>query len=435
MIEAIKFDSNRIDSTTIELRVTVPAAELSTRYQEQLYNTATQLKLPGFRPGRIPLHIIKSRFGETILQELAQEIIQEAFPIALTEAKVDPVATAEIDDVVYGENQDINFTAKVPVAPEFEAVGFDSVAAWKYQVEVTEADIDASLEELRVRHAKYLDTDLAATADNFLACEIAQLDDEGFVLKESVRQIQSLPVSGDPLGATSSDQLLGAIAGETRKVEVTETHTHGDHTHENKYTFRVKVERVLTRELPEVTDEYAQMFTSKFKTVADLRDALKSELQANADRRAEEGLLIRLRDSVIAGNTLDLPPALVSYAEEKIKERLSEGRDIEIPPEFIEKIVKPAAENEAKWELLAERIAQQLSIEPTDEEIEHEIQVYAKTNKVPVAEIREKFEDPVRRRSIKIEIAQQKTLKAIRDKAVVEDKPIVFAEFGKLKEV
>ncbi len=432
MIEALQSDSKRIDPTTIELRITIPAAELSNRYQAQLQETAVSVNLPGFRPGKIPMSIVKAKFGEALLADLAQNLIQEAFPQSLQETKIDPVATAEIEDVVYGEGKDVSFTAKIPVAPEFEVKDFEGLTSWKYAIEIAESDIDESLTELRKRFATHPAIDLPATENNFLACEVTQLDNDGYPLRDSIRKFDALPIATDPLGAGSTAQLVGAVAGETRKVVTTAQVEHEDHHHEHTYFFKVKIDKVVDEIIPELDDEFAKQF-GRFQNLQELRDAIRDELKENATHRSEEGLLVRLRDAVIASNDIEVPEPLVTLVAQRMQQELEERSPVS--EELVEKILKPAAKQSAKWELIAERITQQLSIIPTDEEIEREIQMFARKNRVPVADVKERFEDPVRRRSLKIGIAEQKALTAIREKAQVEEKPIGFAEFGKLQEV
>ena len=195
----------------------------------------------------------------------------------------------------------------------------------------------------------------------------------------------------------------------------------------------MKINAVLNRELPEVNDEFAKTISPKFETMYALREAIAKEIKANTDRRSEEGLVGRLRTLTIEANEFPIPPQLIDLATHRMKERFKENG--EISEEIVEKYLRPIAGEEAKWELLAEQIAKQLDKLPSEEEIEREIQVYARMNKIPVAELKERFEDPVRRRSIRIELCQQTVLQAIREKAAVEEKPIAFSEFGKLKEV
>ncbi|MDK9699278.1 MAG: trigger factor [bacterium] len=438
MINDLQVTQSQLDETSVELQVTIPATEVSERYQTELVKLSKTIQLPGFRVGKVPMTMLRQRFGSALLEDIVETLVKEAYPLALTQTGVEPIAKAEVDNEVFGENQPLTFSLKIPVAPVYEAKGFDALPIWKYKVEIADCDVDVAMERLRVNYANYVPTNLAATIDSFLDCEIASLDDQGHIYKDSIRHIPDFPVANDPLGPNSTERLLGIVDGEIRVVEVVEQHDQAAHgggeAHEHKYTYRVQVTSVKDRVLPELNEEFVAKFGPMYKTVEDLRNAMKVELEHSADQRCEEGVYRRIRSAVLEANDIPVPSAFVEVYAEQLRERLAHETGV-VSDDFFEKVLRPASTVDAKWDLLLRQIGQQLQIEPTDDEMKQQLQVVAREMKIPVDEFTEQATHDGRIRIIRAEIIQRKAAKQLRDTAQIEERPIGYAEFSTLKEV
>lgn len=426
--------TNKIDESTIELAVTIPAQEYDNRFHELMKTAAKSIQIPGFRPGKIPFNLLKQRIGSKIEEDVANELTKEVYPFALEKAEIQPIAYGTIENMVFGIGQNMQFIAKVPILPEFEVKGLEELSTWKYKPEIQEDDVKDALEELRISRAKYIVSDLPAREDSFLECKISRYDENKKLLSEEPTGFDHLPIKNDPLGRNTTAQLIGLVAGDSKWIEVSEEHQHGEEKHVHRYFYQINVTAVKEQILPDLNDDFARSISAAYDSLDELKKAIQENLEATANARAEEGVYKRIVEKLMSSNEFLVSKQLV---EEKLRQMLSEfGENAsKLSDDFVQKYLEPKAVSEAKWEIILRRLVKNWDIQISDEEVDNEIATYAKQYQQRFDALKEQFIQDGRYQNIRVELAKRAALKKIRDTIKVDERLIPFSEFKKLQEV
>jgi len=163
------------------MRISVPGEELETRVQAKLKQTAGQVRLKGFRPGKVPLKEVSRRFGDGIRQEVGSEMMQSSFAEAVQQEDVSPAGMPQIEDVKLEAGADLEFTAVFEVFPEIELAGFDGIEIEKPVAKVTPESIDTMIENLRTQRAEFVEVERASQDGDQVNIDFAgSIDGEAF---------------------------------------------------------------------------------------------------------------------------------------------------------------------------------------------------------------------------------------------------------------
>lgn len=434
MKDLIEVSSNKLDESTVELSVTVKASEFENRFRQMMKVAAQSTKIPGFRPGKIPFQILKQKFGPTVEEEVANELTKDAYAPALEIANVEAIAPGTIDNITYGLGQNFHFIAKVPVLPDFEITGLDTLSTWMYKPTILDIDLEDALEEFRTSRAKYTIAELPAREDSYLECTVARYDEHKNPVSKEPASFDHLPVKDDPFGVGSTQQLVGITAGETKFIEIVESHEHEGETHHHKHFYQVVVSQVKEQMLAELNDDFARSVSAAYDSLDELKAAIKENLETQSKQRAEEGVLKRIIEFLLQANEFEVSKPMI---EDKIRLMLSEfGENAnKLSKDFIEKYIEPKAKSDAKWDMLLRKIVQTWEISIPDEQVDEEIISFAKKQKESFESLKEQFLKDGRYHNVRVELAKSQAGKQIRERATIEEKSIPFSEFKKLQEI
>nr|WP_245961709.1 trigger factor [Quadrisphaera granulorum] len=322
---AVKSDVETLNPTRVKLTVEVSYAELKPSLDKAYKSIAGQVSVPGFRRGKVPARIIDQRFGRgTVIQEAVNDALPGFYQQAVQESSVRPLGQPEVEitEVPLGEGKDageLKFTAEVDVRPTIDLPDFSTIAVTVDDVEVTDADVDAKLEELRVRFGTLVPVDRAVQTDDTVSLDLrAEIDGE---LIDSADGITYVVGIGTMLPGLD-EALEGATIDEERSF--TTTLAGGEHKGETAEV-TVVVKAVKVRELPDLDDDFAQL-ASEFDTVEELRTDLR-------DKAEDEAVF---RQGV--------------QARDKVLEALLEQVEIPVPDGVVEDEVHRHLENESRLE-------------------------------------------------------------------------------------
>jgi trigger factor len=170
------------NTSALERRMTigVPAERFETEVNKRLQQTARRAKIPGFRPGKVPMSVIRQRFEDSARQEALGDLIQATFYEAVVEQKLKPAGTPSVEPKVFEKGQDVEYVATFEVFPEFELAGFESISVERLQAEVSDADLENMLEILRKQNTRFEAVERAAQNDDQLNIDfVGTLNDPG----------------------------------------------------------------------------------------------------------------------------------------------------------------------------------------------------------------------------------------------------------------
>ncbi|MFJ1765178.1 trigger factor [Amycolatopsis sp. NPDC088138] len=287
----MKSTVEQLSPTRVKINVEVPFAELKPNFDRAYRKIAQQVRIPGFRPGKAPARVLESRIGRgPVLDEVVNEAIPAKYMEAVRENEVRTLGNPEFDVTKLEDRDVLEFTAEVDVRPEIELPDLEGFTVTVDDVELTDAEVDEQLDELRARFGTLTGVERPAETGDFVSIDLAATVD-GEAVEEAATSGLSYEIGSGQLVDGIDEAIVGANAGETKTF--TTQLVAGDHAGKDAEV-TVTVQSVKQRELPEADDEFAQM-ASEFDTI----DELKSDLRERLARVKKMQQGVQARDKVL----------------------------------------------------------------------------------------------------------------------------------------
>lgn len=302
----------RVDDTTVKLSITVEPAVVSAAYDAAARKLAGQVKIPGFRPGRVPRRVLESRLGTDVIRE---EAVREALPgfyaEALRSESLDVVSPPEFDVDQFVDGDEATFTATVQVRPEFDLPDYSGLQIAHPEWEVTEEDVTTQLDALRERFAELETVQRPAAVGDYVTVTIGG-ERDGQKVDEASGEDLLYPLGDAQETESELDrQLLGAAAGAILKFTDTLDEDYGEDLRGAEINFTVIVKEVKRKRLPDLDDDFATT-ASEFDTADELVTELRGQLAAAKRQHARAELRGKVVEAVSDLTEVPLPEALVA---------------------------------------------------------------------------------------------------------------------------
>jgi trigger factor len=293
------------------MSVAIPAEEVEQEVQTRLKSLAKNARLPGFRPGKAPLKIIDARYGEQVLQEVAGSLIERSLRDAFSQENLIPAGGPEIEPKSMARGKDLEYTASFDVYPEVGKLDLEGVVIERPVCEVTEEDIDRTLESMRRQRMVYRTVERAAKDGDQVRVDFkGTMDGEPFAGGEG--ENYELVLGEGQFVEEFEKGILGAAAGEQRTVTVNFPEDyHGEAVAGRQVEFEIQVKEVAEPELPEVNEEFIKSFGVEDGNLAALHQEISDNLERERDERVSRLTRSRVMDALIRENDLDIPAKLV----------------------------------------------------------------------------------------------------------------------------
>lgn len=369
------------------LKITAPAAEVNAGYKKTVQKIADQANIPGFRKGKAPRAIIEMHYGkEAVKQEAFEIVANKAYSEALDQEKLIPVSDPKVEESTFEEGKDMELTIKVTLKPEPELGEYKGLHVEKKEVEVTDEQVDAQIKDMMGRDAKMV-----------VAEEGAVIEKGDFAIIDFAGTVDGEPFSGGegkgyPLEVGSNsfipgfeDQLVGLSKGDSTDVEVTFPEDYFVKDLAGKEAiFKVNIQDVKRKELPELNDEYVASKTD-FKTVEELRANYKERMQKAAEANAKAEYEHELIDLAVANAKFSVPEIMI---EDKISQMVEEMKmslesrkmSLDMYMQYtgldmakIRENQRPVAEENVKTDLVLDAIAKAEDIQVDMADVDAEI--------------------------------------------------------------
>lgn len=379
------------EGNTGTLTVEVPAEEVNAGLDKAFKKVVKEINVPGFRKGKMPRPMFEKRFGvESLYQDAIDFILPDAYANAVEEAGINPVDRPEIDIETIEKGQPLVFTAKVTVKPEVTLGEYKGLEVTKPETEVTDEEIEAKLKENQERFAE-----LAVKEDEAIVLgDTAVIDFEGFVDGEAFEggagTDYSLEIGSNSFIPGFEEQLVGVKSGEEKDVEVTfPEEYHAAELAGKAATFKVKVNEVKAKELPELDDEFAKEVDAEVSSLDELRTKMKEAAQAEKTANSDAAVKDELVQKAAENATIDIPQAMIDSEMDRMmqdfEQRLTQqGMNLELYFQFsgqdeaaLREQMKGDAETRVRVSLTLEAIAAAENMEVSSEDIDKELEKMA----------------------------------------------------------
>jgi trigger factor len=400
-----------------EIEITVPVEEVERETQHVVSDVQKRAKLPGFRPGKAPLSLIRSKFGTEIRQDVLEHLLPKAFRRRAEEEHWRVVGTPNVTEVHFDAGEPLRFKAEFEVAPEFDVLGYRGVEVPYADPHVSDEDVEARLAELRNRKAEFVNEDPRPLLEGDYA--VVALKSIGGVEGEPVQSDNMVLHLGDPETLPAfTENLSGMSPDETKQIEVPYPADYGqDRLAGKTVTFEVTVKAVRRKELPELNDEFARDL-GDYQNLEELREAIRASIRAEREYSAQQDAKNKIVEELVKQHDFPIPDAYVDrqvefLIERQLREVASQGidpRQLKLDWGKIKESQKDRATHEVKASLILEKVADAEAIHATNEEVDREVQRLAKQEREPVAAVRMKLEKDGTLGRIASRIRTEKTL-------------------------
>lgn len=405
-----------VNSCKRNIAVEVPANEVDQEIDKIAREYARKAKVPGFRPGKVPLNIIRQRYGSDLQQEATQKIIERTWKDALEEHKFSPLAQPVVQEVDSKSGQPLKFTLAFEILPPLEVKDYKGVETTLSSSEITDENVNKALENLREQRAEFVPVDDGEASDG----QYLTLTVDGEV-EEADKPIHeddvTLIVGQTQANAEFSENLRGARAGETRAFEVSYPEDHYRREFAGKKVqYSVLVKDIKEKHLPELSDDFAKNIGSESLEALKLKvqEEMVTQAKQSAEKKAREALL----DTIVERQTIDIPECMVqdeleAYARRFASSLTYQGVDVNQADIDWKKMLdeqRPHAEQTVRRSIFLDAIARQEDIEVTNEEIESELQKVAEGTNKSAASWRAQLEKEGRFEGFKQHLRRNKAL-------------------------
>jgi trigger factor len=399
-----------------ELEITVPLDEIARETDRVVANIQSKAKLPGFRPGKAPASLIRSKFSKQVRDDVLENLLPKYFRQKVEEEHLEVVGRPNVKDVHFHEGEPLRFKAEFEVAPEIELGEYRGVTVHYSEPQVLDDDIAKRLEEIREQKAQFVNVEPREVVDGDYA--VVTLDSLSGV-DQPVHQDEVVLHVGDPDTMTGfSEALRGMSPGDEKEFDVSYPEDFGQAKLAGRTVrFRAKLTTIRTKELPELNDEFAQDL-GDFRTLNDLRDAVRKAIFSEREFAAQQKAKDELVDRLIETHEFPVPEAYIdrqieAQLENQLRELAEHGVDpskLKIDWAKVREKQRPKALHDVKASLLVDKIAEREAIAPTNDEVDAEVQRIAKQQREPVAAVRKKLQKDGVLGRIAYQIRSNKTL-------------------------
>ncbi|MGM0926581.1 MAG: trigger factor [Pseudomonadota bacterium] len=416
-----------VDTTSqIERRITVqvPAAEIDEAVNARLKDAAKNVRMDGFRRGRVPMSVIRQRYGSDVRNEVVGEVMRERYVRAISEHELNPAGFPQIEPTVNEAGKDLEFVATLEVYPEVELAPIEGTEVERPVVEVTEADVDEMIDTLRKQNAAWEAVERAAEDGDQVT-----IDFQGFLGDEPFEggsaEGHDLVIGSGSFIPGFEEQLIGAQAGEEKEIKVTFPE---DYQAENlagqEATFKVKAHAVKGQTLPEVDAEFVQKFGVED---GDL-DKFRAEVKKNMTREASQAVDNRVKQQVLTAmqkaNEIPVPQALVQQETDGLKRQAAQqfglGEDFDVS-QLPNELFEEQARSRVEVGLLLAEVIKANELEASDDEIRAKVQELAEQYQEPEQVVEHYMGNDQLKTQVKSAILEEKAVDVLLGQASVKD--------------
>ena len=399
-----------------EIEITVPVDEIARETDRVIANIQLKARLPGFRPGKAPASLIRSKFAKQVREDVLENLLPKYFKQKVEEEQLQVVGRPSVKDVHFHEGEPLRFKAEFEVAPDIELKEYRGVAVHYSEPQVSDEDVAKRLEDIREQKAEYVNVEPRPVADGDYA--VVSLDSIAGADQPIHQDEMVLHVGDKDTLPEFSEALRGMSPEEEKEFETTYPEDYGQERLAGKtIRFHMLLKTIRTKELPELNDEFAQDL-GDYPTLNDLREAVRKAIFHEREYAAQAKAKEELIDRLIETHEFPIPEAYVerqveAQIEQQFRELAERGVDpakLKIDWAKLKESQRPKALREVKASLLVDKIAEREAIHTTNDEIDREVQRIAKQEREPVAATRKKLEKEGIIGRIAYRIRSEKTL-------------------------
>ncbi len=420
-----------VESTSaIERKMTIgiPAERVESEVEKRLKEAAKTVRMNGFRPGKVPMHVVRQRYGASVRQEVIGELMRDAYVEALGKENLQPAGYPRFEPKSMEAGKDVEFAAIFEVYPEIEVKGLEELELTRRTAVVEDSDVDNMIAQLRKQAAEYEEVeDAAAEGDRVTVDYKGTIDGEAF--EGGSAEDAQIELGSGRMIPGFEEGIVGMKAGETRTIDVTFPEDyHAENLAGKTAQFEISVKKVERPSLPELNEE----FFKKFGVEEGGEEAFRAEVRKNMEREAKGALNSKLKQQIIeqllAKNEFDIPSALIEQEVETLKKDaaarfgMPEESALQLPSELFAE----QAERRVRTGLLFAEIIKKEELKADDERIEAKAREIAEGYQEPEQVIEYYTNTPEARAQLETVVLEDLVVETILGKAKVSEETVTY---------
>ncbi|MCS7172166.1 MAG: trigger factor [Armatimonadetes bacterium] len=405
----LRVEVHREPGSRAVLEVEIPPERVGRALERAFARLGRSTTVPGFRRGRAPRFLLERYLGKQVVQETAlEELVPEVLQEAVTQTGIRPITRPQVDVEDLVEGQPLRLRATVEVVPEVRPMDYRSLRIPRPESQVTEEEVDRTLETMRAQLAQLVAKEGPAEVGDFVLVRVEEAPEREARFGPGKELL--VEVGGQETPQVLAEALRGVQEGQVVEVPW-----------DGEGVLKVVVVGVRRRDLPPLDDAFARQ-VSDHQTLEALREEVRKRLVEEAARRAAEEYETEVLRRVVEGSEVDLPSSLVhaevhALLEELVDRLRARGLTLErylaLSGKTLEQLheeYRPVAERRVRARLVLDRIAELERLEPTEEEVQREVENLAQELGQEVAEVRRWLEAEGRESSLRSRLRRRKTL-------------------------
>lgn len=406
---------NDINSVDKELIISAGREDLEPKFKEAYKKYRGQINMPGFRPGKVPLKIVRKRFGDEIEQEEVSKYVQEVFEEKVV-PEYEPVGESQMLELSW-ENDELEAKFKIGARPEFEITDLENVEVDRLVHDVTDEEVEEEIDRQLKQQGNWEEVDEEITEESRVTVDAMPLED-GEADEENKAE-EKIDLSKEE-SEQFRDDLVGHEVGDEVDVEI----GHEDHTH----NFRLIVKKVEKLHKAELTDEFAkQQSEEEAKNVDEYKSLVKSRIQSYYDQSADDLFKNDIIDALVDEHEFEVPEVFKNQVLNQYVERVKQQSNGELLPDFDAEEYKnnmdDRAVRDAKWFFINEKLQEKFDdIEIKPEDIDEYLQAEADRYGIGIDQMRNMFaQNPQQLESLRNSIREEKVFDKLQDVVTINE--------------
>lgn len=427
-----------VESTSgLERRMTIglPAEKVDIEVESRLNNAARSVRIDGFRPGKVPMSVVRQRYSAGIRHEVIGDVMRNSFVEAVTKEDLKPAGVPSVEPTKNEKGQEFEFVATFEVYPEVKLAGFEGFEFEEITSEVTDADVDTMLDNLQKQRATYKPVKRKSKKDDQVVINfVGKVDGEEFAGGKA--EDSKLILGSGQMIPGFEKGIIGMKSGEEKTIDVTFPEDYQSEDLKGKAAqFDITVSEVGQPVLGEIDDEFIKSFHSSATDI----DGFKVDVKANMEREARQALSGKLKNEIIErlleANQVDAPKALVEEEIGRLRTQAVQqyGGGAEMDPSSLPaELFQDQAEKRVKIGLVMNEVVSSFGIKAEDTAIEKYLQEMASVYQEPQTVIDYYKNNPQQMSQVQAVVVEEAVIAKILEESKVTEKAVDYDEALKM---
>ena len=412
-----------------KMNISVPAERIEKEVTKRLQETAKRAKVSGFRPGKVPMSIIRQRYEADARQDVLGDVIQATFYEAVVAEKLNPVGQPAIEPQMFEKDKGLEYIATFEVFPEFEVQGLEGIEIERQSAEVADSDVDNMLDILRKQNTRFAVVERAAELNDQVTLNfVGRIDGEAFA--GGTADNVPLVLGSGRMIPGFEDALVGCTAGETKVITPSFPDDYQNLDLAGKTAeFTVMVNTVEGPELPELNEEFFALFGN---TEGGL-DGFRAEVRKNMDRELNQAIKGKVKsqvmDGLLAANEIEVPSALISNEVDRLRVQAVQqfGGNVK-PDQLPAELFTEQAKRRVALGLIVAQMVKQFEIKADDKLVRSTIEEMSAAYQEPAQVVEWYYKNEQQLEDVRAVVLEEQVVDTVLSKAKLTDVTVSYED-------